>query len=97
MAEAGISGATGMHGETLLNIFPNPCKGDTFLYTDDLEAAFIQLFDSSGQLQAQWPITAGKTLHIDLDLEPGTYHVVLINHFYQGLGKPKALYISEIH
>ena len=84
-------------GETMLNIFPNPCKGDTFFYTDDPEAAWVCLFDPSGHLQEKWSILPGKTIHVNFNLATGTYHLVLQDHFQNPLGLAKPLFISDHH
>ncbi len=94
MAQIGISGT---QGESLLNIFPNPCIGDTYLYTDDLEAAWVCIFDQIGNIKMQWPIAAGKTLHVEISLHPGIYQMVLKDHYGNILGLAKPLYISESH
>lgn len=94
MAELGISGKS---GEIMLNIFPNPCKGDTYLYTDDLEASYVRIINKEGRESGNWAISPGKTLHIQLQLSPGIYELVLLNQFGEPLGFSKSLYISEIH
>jgi|LakMenEpi03Aug12_release.lakeMendotaPanAssembly.Ray.scaffolds.fasta_scaffold739475_1 hypothetical protein len=94
MAQLSISGNA---GESLLNIFPNPCKGGTYLYTDDLEAAWVVLFDPQGNQINQWQIIAGKTLHIQLSLTPGTYQLVLKDAYQNIMGGAKPLFISESH
>ncbi len=94
MAQIGISGSA---GETLLNIFPNPCIGETYFYTDDLDAAWLCLYDYSGNIKEKWPITAGKTLHVNISLPTGTYHLVLRDHYQNPLGLAKPLFISEAH
>jgi hypothetical protein len=83
--------------EALLNIFPNPCIGDTYLYTDDLEAAWVCILNETGQIQMQTPIISGRTLHVKLALEPGTYQLMLQDVYHQVLGRPKLLYISASH
>lgn len=94
MAQIGYSGN---QGETLINIFPNPCIGDTYLYTDDLEAAWVCILDETGRIQLQTPISSGRTLHINLELQPGTYQLMLQDVYRQVLGRPKLLYISAAH
>jgi len=94
MAQTGISGN---QGESLVNIFPNPCIGETYLYTDDLEAAWVCILDMDGNAHLQSPIDPGKTLHINLALTPGTYQLILKDHFNNVLGQAKMLYISESH
>jgi hypothetical protein len=94
MAQIGISGNA---GETLLNIFPNPCRGETFFYTDDLEAAWVCLYDYAGNLQDKWVIVPGRTLHVNIQLPQGTYHLVLRDHYQNPLGMAKPLFVSEAH
>jgi hypothetical protein len=94
MAQTEFSGTA---PESMVNIFPNPCVGDTYLYTDDLEAAWVYIYDEAGELKAWWPIRAGKTLHIELQLKQGAYQLVLKNHFLNKLGEAKTLFISESH
>ena len=94
MAQTGISGSA---PESMINIFPNPCIGDTYLYTDDLEAGWVSIHDMKGNEMAIWPIQAGKTLHINLALTNGTYLLVLKNIYFHQLGSPKTLFVSEAH
>lgn len=94
MAQTGISGGA---QESMVNIFPNPCIGDTYLYTDDLEASWVFIYDQSGSERSSWVIQPGKTLHIHLSLEVGTYQLVLKDNFMNKLGSAKTLFISEVH
>ena len=94
MAEIGLLGSL---REPLLNIFPNPCIGETYFYTDDLEANWLYIYDYSGNVKEKWRITPGRTLHVDLSLAPGTYHIILRDGFQNPLGLPKPLFISTSH
>ena len=94
MPQAGLSGS---QGETLLNIFPNPCIGETYLYTDDLEAAWVFVYDQIGNMREKWPINPGITLHINISLPSGIYQLVLKDHCQNILGLPRPLFISETH
>jgi hypothetical protein len=94
MAQTGISNG---HPESMINIFPNPCIGDTYLYTDDLEAAWVVIYDLSGSERARWAIDPGKTLHVHMSLGDGTYQLILKDAFQNKLGSPKTLYISASH
>jgi len=91
MAQTGISGS---NNESLLNIFPNPCIGDTYLYTDDPQAAWVYIYDAHYHEKAKWKIEVGKTLHIELILPEGTYQLVLKDDFQHQLGAGKSIYIS---
>lgn len=92
MAQTGISES---NRESLLNIFPNPCIGDTYLYTDDPEAAWVIIYNDQNIEQALWPIEAGKTLHININLPEGTYQLVLKDPYKNTLGVAKPIYISS--
>ena len=94
MAQTGISGGT---PESMINIFPNPCIGDTYLYTDDLEAAWVFIYDLSGAERARWAIQPGKTLHVHINLPDGVYQLILKDPFLNKLGAPKTLFISATH
>jgi hypothetical protein len=94
MAQTGI---VNNQGEPLLNIFPNPCIGDTYLYTDDLDAAWIFIYDHAGNIREQSPIIAGRTLHIHLSLGPGTYQLILKDQSQNMLGTARPLFISTSH
>ena len=83
------------HGEALLNIFPNPCIGDTYLYTDDLEAAWVIVYDCLGSIKQKWLISPGQTLHVKITLSAGAYQLVLMDNCQNILGLPKSLFISE--
>ena len=94
MAQIGV---TGNSGESLLNIFPNPCVGDTYLYTDDLDAAWLFIYDPDGNIKEKWAINPGITLHVNISLPPGTYQLVLKDGYQNILGLPKPLFVSESH
>lgn len=80
-------------GISLLNIFPNPCYGETSFYTDDPEAAHIYIFQADGNQVLNLPIQAGVTVNITLILEPGTYQAYIADKSGQWLGKGHELYM----
>lgn len=94
MTQVGMSGES---GESLLNIFPNPCVGDTYLYTDDLEAAWLFIYDQTGSIKEKWAINPGITLHVKISLSPGTYQLILKDGYQNILGLAKPLFVSEHH
>lgn len=94
MAQTGIASNS---GESLLNIFPNPCIGETYLYTDDLEAAWIFIYDQTGSIKEKWAISPGKTLHVNIQLSPGTYQLILKDGYQNILGLAKPLFVSTAH
>ena len=81
--------------ESLLSIFPNPCLGDTYLYTDDPDAEFVSICNSDGEMILRETIVPGRSLYMVLNLAPGTYYLELKDRNLNHLGLPRLLQIVK--